>query len=226
MGMKWFFCLFLMVSLFFSCNRKTKQYVLKGRLVNSCDGSPGANQALEIRQRPISSGLGGSTKNKTRITENIVTNANGEFVLVYETNHTRELEITIDSQRYSNIFDLPVENLDLGDIPYKGKSVVYCKIKVNNPYTALDTLVYSELYAYPGIQMIGPFHDTILGLRIINDSYDLKYNRSLKKLEKRSSDISINANYRIKHRNAPPVITYSTITTCNIVPDTFVVTIN
>lgn len=224
--MKYVICLWFIALVFFSCNRKTKQYTLRGRLVNACDGSPDANQALRITQFAKSSGLGGSTKNKTRIDERLVTDANGNFVLVYETNHSAELEIDIDGPNANSRFNLPVENLDLGDIPLRGKSLVYFKLKVNNPYTSADTLLYSELNSPPTMQMTGPFRDTVLGLRVMNGSNDLMYNRSLKKLEKAYSGISVSSSYRIKRPNTPAVNTYSTLGICNTVADTFVVTIN
>lgn len=223
--MKYIVYLFLTVVLCFSCNRKTKMYSLKGRLVN-CDATPGANQVLEITQYPKSSGLGGSTRNKTRLKEKIVTDANGEFIWLYETNHLQDLEVSINEPGSGNSFYLPVENLDLGDIIYKAKTLLYCKIKVANAYTSSDTLLYSDVYSYPSIQLIGPFHDTVLGLRTVNRLNTMVYNPTSKKLETQLPGNSVGSSYRFKHRSTSPVATYSIMATCNAVPDTFVVTIH
>ncbi len=209
-------------AIFTACkDEETKEYSIKGRLINACDGSPLANETVTLSQVKKASQPYHQTP-PVNASGSVITNTNGEFEMIYETNHKRENVIL------NKFFNVPVENLDLGDIPYQKTLLVFYKVKVNNPYTHLDTLYFSDVTDYIlSYKMSGPFHDTVIGLRTLYSNENLTYNATLKKIINNDSQQNINAYYSINStNNSFQFKSTNTILLCNAVADTLVLNIN
>lgn len=216
---------FLILTMFSSCKKeKNRTYTIKGRYINACDGSPVVNEVIVISQNGSRGGMYGNSLNNVYLEKH--TDENGEFEINYETNHTTPLKV-------NNCEGIPIENLDLGDIPLIYNSKIFYKVKANNIYTNLDTLTFSftNLYPMPTYIMNGPFHDTIIGIKYITNTSiaKLKYDSNLKKIITVDTIANISAYYRININssvNPSGNNQVLNVKTCNTIADTFVFNIN
>jgi hypothetical protein len=171
------------IGIVFNVLAKPQQYYIKGRLINDCDNSPVADIRIDLTQR----GAGGIlTPYKKGVNVYTTSEYNGDFEILYKVNHKSDLSLlTMESQ-------IPAENLDLGNIPYYSTATVYYKIKINNPYSNTDTLFIFDITSNNNYyKMLGPFHDTIIGIKTIKYPNELKYNPELKIVEKISFEIGL-----------------------------------
>jgi hypothetical protein len=124
-------------------------------------------------------------------------------------------------------------NLDFGDIPFTASMKVFYKVKVNNTHTSQDTLRFgfTDNDPKPVYYMNGPFHDTIIGIKYINNYgwNNFKYDANLKKFVQANSTVEIYAFYQINFNsyiNCPTIKQYTQINFYNTVADTIVLNIN
>lgn len=223
--MKFFICFFAILFFFSSCKKdKNRPYTIKGRYINSCDGSPVANEEVVISQHGSYGGMYGNSLNSVNL--KTFTNSNGEFEINYETNHSAPLTLN------NRCEGIPIENIDLGNIPLLFNSKVLYKVKINNPYTSMDTLRFSFSDNVPSVYfMNGPFHDTIIGIKEVTHSKrtSLKYDADLKKIVPLVPIAKVYSSYCINiNSSVNPFCNNQEafIGTCNAVADTFVLNIN
>lgn len=216
---------FAILTLLNSCKKeKNKTYIIKGRFINSCDGSPIVNQAVNISQNGSKGGMYGKSLNGVYLRS--FTDENGVFEIEYETNHTAPLKL-------NSCEGIPIENLDLGDIAFSFSPKVFYKVKVNNPYTNFDTLRFSftDNGTAPAYFMNGPFHDTIIGLKNLNNIgwFNYKYDEGSKKLVTTDTAAFIYFSYRININSSTNPLggnQEKIVKNCNTITDTVVLNIN
>ena len=202
-----------------ACKNKATNYCIKGKLVNYCDNSSIANVDVNLSQR----GAGGIiTPYKKGVYLKTQSNSNGEFEIVFDVYHKSKLTfLTMQEQ-------IPAQNLDIGSIPYSSSSLIYYRVKINNVYTNTDTLFIFDITSQNKYyKMLGPFHDTTIGLKVISSLNDLKYNAELKKVEKINSTQNIDAWYSINYKKrAINNVIFIESKNCNAIADTLTLYVN
>lgn len=214
-----YFIFFLFTTLFISCKSKPEQYYIKGKLINICDNTPVIGERVEMFQK----GIGGTiTAYKKGISLYTFTNNNGEFEIIYDAYHKTPFTF-MDVSTY-----LPIENLDLGDIPFQSSSTIVYKINANNSYSNTDTLWFSNINNNLLTNMIiGPFNDVVIGTHMVDSHNSLQYNESSKKIEVIDSLNYFYASYKLKTSGSNFVLQQRKyLKKCNNIADTLTIEIN
>lgn len=179
--MKYFFLFFFLSITLFSCKSKKPDYVIKGRLINNCDNTPIKNIKVQARQVSTTDGFDASA----------FSNQEGNFEILASTTQKTNF-------RFMNLNDeIPVDNIDFGNIPLYSHSNIYYKVKIRNPHVNNDTLFILDIETNKYIKMYAPFHDTNLGVKTITTLNVLAYNAAEKIIEKTNIMTEIKAWYKI-----------------------------
>lgn len=179
--MKYFFLFLLFGVITIACKSKKNDYVIKGKLINNCDNTPIKNIKVQARQVNTTDGFDASA----------ITNAEGDFEILASTNQKTTF-------RFMNLNeDIPLDNMDFGNIPLYSHSSIYYKVKINNPHLATDTLFILDITSNKYYKMYGPFHDTDLGVKTITSLNSLTYNSTEKIIEKIYMMTEVTAWYKI-----------------------------
>lgn len=175
-----------------------------------CDNKPFANQDLYLSQKPsllFHNTASGSTK----------TDSDGNFIIRYNQSSGGDIELQPIMESIPDRCDI-----DFGDLIISSKNTIIFKIKVNNPYTANDTLT-GYIYNEPSsvFHLSGPFHDTILpGVEVYS---------SIKSYFTYKDDPEIQGGWQI-YSNPTYVLPRKEVTIhipkCHSIPDTLTMVIN
>jgi hypothetical protein len=165
-GITLFFIAVLLLSS--KCNKKnTVPGVLKGRVMVNCT-TPYANKEVSV-QAPA-----GFSKLEYLEDANgnsvFYTDDDGYFEITYVTRKVHEGTLFAP---YSAMTGIPLgegQNLDIGEVNLNGTVNFVIKLQVNNPYSANDTLYYSN-WSYPNptdiaLKLAGPFQTGIIDTAI------------------------------------------------------------
>lgn len=170
----------------FSCKPKAVDYTVKGKLVNGCDNSPVKNVSVQAIQMNTNNGFN----------ESAVSDANGDFELLISTTDK-------PNYRFMNLQEeVPLETVDYGNIPLYSNSLVYYRVKINNPHSAADTLWIADV-TRPGkyFRMLGPFHDTVIGAQNVTCINVLAYSARSKQINYINTSNTVTAWYKINRSN-------------------------
>jgi hypothetical protein len=152
------------VTLLIACTKNSnKEYVLTGRLMQSCD-TPAANRNGLIHFS------GGGILNKPSTSLEFTTDESGYFKVTHNRRFSEFTVRTSNNHPVLEVYSLSGDNNDLGEVYIFPPSVsYYLKLEVNNSsYTDQDTLTYYD-WGYPqnGAEhwvkrKAGPFTDGII----------------------------------------------------------------
>jgi len=208
--------LLLIIATFVSCKHEDTFYTVKGRLITSCSGNPVANQEISLKQASSIFGGGGvlGTTN---------TDANGNFSFSYNSkdcSNNDDLRINLSGPVIENI---PTnENVELGTLVCSPVCKIVYRVKINNPYTAYDTLMCLNIINPSNpIRIAAPLNDSILGIINAFPSEPLQYNT--KEFSFIKGGWGIRSNSTIISQGREVTIQ---VQNCNTIPDTLTMVID
>ena len=149
----------LIIATFNTCKHDDTYYTVKGRILNSCNGVPFANQEIALKQSSSLSGRGG-------VLNTTSTDANGYFTFTYNSSDC------IDGENMSINCSGPIieyiptqQNIEIGTFFSYGIANFTISLVTSRPFTSADTLYYTN-YVYPLSNpariKIGPFTNQVL----------------------------------------------------------------
>ena len=206
----------LIIIIFTSCIHDNNYYKVKGRILNSCDGIPFANQEIALKQSSSLSGRGG-------VLNTTSTDANGYFTFTYNSSDCIDGENMEINCSGPIIEYIPTkQNIEIGTIISNPICKIIYRVKINNPYTFNDTLVCHDI-AHPsieGIRVAGPFRDTAFGLFNAYSTSTVNY--------KTKNESTIEGRWFVKNGTFYTSLKFVTIQVqnCNTVPDTLTMVID
>lgn len=138
-------------------DKNTPKYTISGRMMQNCT-IPYANQTVRLDQEVATTGNSGG------ILVTGSTDSNGNFSLEYIPENSGS--IILRNSNDDVITKIPIEQtINLGEIYINTYSNFVFKLQVNNSYTSLDTLFYTN-YVFPittnAKKIAGPFQNMTL----------------------------------------------------------------
>ena len=210
-----FIALLLIIATFTSCKHDDTYYTVKGRILNSCDGVPFANQEIALKQSSSLSGRGG-------VLNTTSTDANGNFTFTYNISDCIDGENMRVNCSGPIIEYIPTQqNIDIGTIISNPICKIIYRVKINNPYNIGDTLSCLNFNnPSQSLLMTGSFRDSTFGLFNVYSTNTLNY--------KTKNESTIEGNWFVKNGTFYTSLKRVTIQVqnCNAVPDTLTMVID